>query len=70
MDNIETLIRKIVSEELDKAKLNTELVSVTEFCNRHGLNRVTLWRAEKEGRVKVVRIGTRVFLNPNQFISG
>ena len=65
--NFETLIRQIVHEELSKRSDETELVSVPEFCRKHAISRVTLWRAEKEGRVKVTRIGKRVFLNPNQF---
>lgn len=66
-DNFETLIRKIVHDELSK-RADTDLVSITKFCKDKDISRVTLWRAEKDGKVKLTRIGKRVFLNPNQFV--
>jgi hypothetical protein len=68
MNNIEESIRTIVVEELAKLGAGNKMVPVAEFCRKHGISRVTIWRAEKEGRLKVTRIGKKVFVNPNQFV--
>lgn len=61
-------IRKIVAEELAKIQTPKELISVTEFCKKRNINRSTVWRAEKEGKVNLIRIGKKTFINPEQFI--
>lgn len=65
--SIEEHIRKIVAEELVKLQQKVELVPIAEFCKAKKISRGTLWRAEKEGRVKLTRIGARVFINQEQF---
>jgi predicted DNA-binding transcriptional regulator AlpA len=65
--NLEEHIRKIVAEELDKRQQAQELVSITEFCQANKIHRNTIWRHEKEGRLKLIRIGRKVFINPQQF---
>lgn len=64
--NIDEHIREIVIDELSKRQPE-ELVSIEEFCKRQKISRTTLWRAEKEGKVKLARIGKRVFINTHQF---
>ena len=65
--DFEKSIRQIVSEELDRRSPAVSLQPVAKFCKEHDLNRVTVWRGEKEGRWKVVRIGRKCFINPGQF---
>lgn len=65
--NLEESIRKIVVDELDKRQSPSELIPVSEFCKKQKLSRVTVWRAEKEGRIKLDRIGKKVFVNQAQF---
>ena len=64
--SLEENIRKIVVDELSKRQPE-ELQSVTEFCKAKKISRITIWRAEKEGKIKLARIGKRVFINPHQF---
>jgi hypothetical protein len=66
--NIEETIRQIVCEEIDKREQATNLIPIADFCKNHNLSRVTVWRAEKSGKLKTVRIGKKVFVNPHQFI--
>lgn len=65
--SLEESIRKIVVDELSKHQPE-ELQSISEFCKAKKISRITLWRAEKEGRIKLVRIGRKVFINPGQFV--
>lgn len=65
---IENLIRKIVVEELDKARQDVQLESLSDFCRRTGVSRTTVWRDIKKGHTKCVRIGRRILINPNQFV--
>lgn len=64
--SLEESIRKIIAEELNRHPVN-DLQPVAEFCELKNISRVTLWRAEKEGKIKLTRIGRKVFVNPNQF---
>jgi len=64
--SLEQQIREIVKQEIDKDHTAPRLVPLQKFCNDLGLDRKTLWRAEKEGRIKVQRIGTRIFIDANQ----
>lgn len=66
--NFDETIRQIINEELDKRDTQTHLVPVAKFCSDHDLNRVTLWRQEKSGKLKVTRIGKKVFVDPGQFV--
>jgi hypothetical protein len=65
--NIEESIRKIVTEELDKRQSQGDIVPLEEFCRTKGISRVTVWRAERSGKLKLTRIGTKVFVNKSQF---
>jgi len=65
--NLEESIRQIISEELDKRNQVDNLVPLAQFCKEKNLNRVTLWRAEKEGRIQLSRIGKKIFVNQSQF---
>jgi len=65
--NIEETIRQIVKDELRKQEKHSSLTPVAKFCEDHNVSRVTLWRAEKKGRLKTVRIGRKVFVDDNQF---
>lgn len=70
MSAIEETIRQIVADELNKHHQREELQSISEFCKAKKISRITVWRAEKEGRLKLVRIGRKVFINPGQFAVG
>jgi hypothetical protein len=65
--SLEDNIRRIVDEQLDKRHLKDELIPVREFCEKHDVSRVTLWRAEREGKLQTTRIGRKVFINSSQF---
>jgi hypothetical protein len=65
--SIEETIRQIVAEELDKRQTANTLIPVSEFCATHNISRVTLWRQEKAGTLKVHRVGRKTFVNINQF---
>ena len=65
--NLEQSIRQIVCEELDKRTQTDTLIPLAQFCKEKNLNRVTVWRAEKEGRIKLDRIGKKIFVNQTQF---
>ncbi len=65
--SIEETIRAIVTDELDKREHKKDLVPVSTFCKAHNLSRITVWRQERQGKLKVVRIGRKVFIQPNQF---
>jgi hypothetical protein len=65
--DIEAIVKRIVREEMQKlGPIN--LQPVDEFCDKIGINRVTLWKQEKLGKVKIHRIGTRCFVNAQDFI--
>ena len=65
--NLEESIRKIVVEEIDKRQQKDEYVPIAEFLQSKKLSRLTIRRQELEGKVKLIRIGKRVFINPSQF---
>ncbi|UYN88140.1 MAG: hypothetical protein KIT51_07815 [Cyclobacteriaceae bacterium] len=67
--SLEENIRKIVAEEIQKAGKQSDLVPLAEFCKEKNLSRVTVWRAEKQGKMKLTRIGKKVFVSPQQFIN-
>lgn len=64
--SLEESIRKFIAEELDRQPVN-DLQPVAKFCESKNISRVTVWRAEKEGKIKLTRIGRKVFVNLNQF---
>lgn len=64
--NLEDHIRKIVVDELSKRQ-PPELVSISQFCKTKNVSRVTVWRAERAGRLKLTRIGRKVFVKTDQF---
>lgn len=67
MDQLEKIIREIVGDELDKRQQTINLMSVSEFCKKHSFNRTTVWRLEKQRKIKTVRLGKKVFVDLNQF---
>lgn len=64
--SLEESFQKFIADQLSKRQPE-ELKSVPDFCKEKKISRVTLWRAEKRGEVKLTRIGRRVFINTNQF---
>lgn len=66
--DLEQSIRKIICEELDKRQQGNDLIPLADFCKSKNINRVTIWRHEKEGRIKLDRIGKKVFVNSSQFL--
>jgi hypothetical protein len=67
MDSLEQQIRSIVADEISKRKGESNLVAIADFCKSKNISRVTLWRSEREGKTKLVRIGSRVFVDENQW---
>jgi len=65
--SIEETIRQIVTAEIQKQNKG-HILSVSEFCKVNKISRVTLWRAEKEGKLKIARIGKRIFIDTNQLL--
>lgn len=65
---IDEIIRKMIIEELDKRERKSELIPVADFCKEKKISRVTIWRAEKSGQIKLTRIGKSVFIDMNQFV--
>lgn len=63
---LENIIQEMVSRELAKHQSN-ELIPISEFCRQAKVSRITLWRQEKQGMIKLTRIGRKVFVNPQQF---
>jgi hypothetical protein len=64
--SLEESIRKIVGEEIRKAGNQPEFVPLADFCREKKISRVTVWRQEKLGTIKLSRIGRRIFVNTNQ----
>lgn len=62
--SMEEQVREIVRQELDRQSGRSHLQSVEDFCQEVGLSRTTLWRQERQGRIKLHRIGKRVFVDP------
>jgi 3,4-dihydroxy-2-butanone 4-phosphate synthase len=65
---IEETIRQIVIQELQNREGSNDLVPVAEFCQKKNISRVTLWRAEKSGKLNLKRIGKKVFVSANQIV--
>lgn len=65
--NFEETIQKMISEEFDRREKSASIIPVAEFCKTHNLSRVTVWRAEREGKLQTTRIGRKVFVKANQF---
>lgn len=66
-EQFEEMIREIVRDELKKEQDRNNVISVAEFCRINGISRATMWRHEKSGKAKIVRIGRKVFIDPAQF---
>jgi len=66
--SFEETVRAMITDELDKRERKSELQPVAQFCKDKHISRVSLWRHEKQGRVKIVRIGSKLFINPDQFL--
>lgn len=68
MDAIEATIRSVVADELAKlTNREPKLVPLNDFSKEKKVTRVSLWRWEKSGQIKMTRIGKRVFIDMNQF---
>jgi hypothetical protein len=63
--SIEDTIRTIVVEELAK-QAGTAITPLADFCEKKNISRVTIWRAEKSGKLKLKRIGRKVFVDESQ----
>lgn len=63
--SLEDIIRQIVRDELLNVKSGSKLIPVSQFCKEKNISRVTLWRAEKAGKCKIVRIGKKTFVDEN-----
>lgn len=63
---IEGYLKGLVAQVLGQQQ-RVELVPLSQFCAEKGISRVTVWRAEKRGELQLTRIGTRVFVNVQQF---
>jgi len=70
-DRVEEAYRIVGAHEAAKlkaAKLEPKLpIPIAEFCAKTKTWRSTIWRLEKRGEVKLIRIGRSVFINPDQF---
>lgn len=63
-DDLECVIRKIVSEAMAENKAaRQELLPKGEVCKRLGVSDSTLWKWDKVGYLKRVKIGRSVFYN-------
>jgi len=69
-DLVEPIVRELVSDivkrELEKSNSVPRLVPLEKFCKDVGINRTTLWKAAKDGQIKLQRIGRRVFVDATQ----
>ena len=61
------LIRKIIIEELGNREQNN-LIHQSDFCKNNNISRTTIWRMQKEGKLKIIKLGRKVFIQTNQFI--
>jgi hypothetical protein len=68
MDNItvERYLRGMVAD-LVREHQPPNLIPLEQFCREKKISRSTVWRAEKRGELQLTRIGTRVFVNLQQF---
>lgn len=39
-----------------------DIVPLRQFCKEKNISRTTIWRAEKRGELKLIRIGRKVFV--------
>lgn len=65
--SLEQTIRNMISEELDKRQQSDNLIPMSEFCAKKNLSRTTIWRNEKQGEIKLTRIGRKIFIDQSQF---
>jgi hypothetical protein len=49
------------------AQAPVDLVPLQQFCTTKGISRTTVWRAAKRGELQLTYIGSRVFINLQQF---
>lgn len=66
LTTIEDHFRAIAQQVLD-ARPPVELVPLEDFCKQKRISRITVWRAEKKGQIKLTRIGKRIFVDLSQF---
>jgi predicted DNA-binding transcriptional regulator AlpA len=66
-ENLRKIVSDLLREELDKLHRSDDLIPVSEFCRQKGLSRTTIWRQERQGQLRIVRIGRRLFINSAQF---
>jgi hypothetical protein len=63
---LEKAVRDMVAQAL-AAQAPVNLMPLSKFCTDKGISRTTVWRAEKRGELQLTRIGTRIFVNLQQF---
>lgn len=66
---ITEVLRAILKEELNSIAASNapQLVSLKKFLADSSMSRTTVWRAEKEGKIKLSRVGRRILVDLNQF---
>ena len=64
---LSNVIREMIVQELDKIK-TPNLIPINQFCKEKGVSRVTLWRAEKQGRIRLSRIGRKIFVDQESIL--
>lgn len=67
--SFDEIMRKAVAEEIEKQQQKTERlpIPIAKFCRDTNISRATMWRREKDGTAKLIRIGRKVFIDPQQF---
>lgn len=74
-EDLEELIRKVVSEQLEAFRKNTstenldELLTRAEACTLLKINMTTLWNWSKKGRIISYGIGNRVYYKRGEFMN-
>lgn len=63
---IEDHFRAIAQQVID-ARPPVYLLPLEDFCKQKKISRITVWRAEKRGQIKLTRIGKRIFVDLSQF---
>lgn len=61
-NNWEESFKVFIRDEVQKLEKKNHHIPVAQFCKENNISRVTLWRAEKNGTLKLQRIGKKVFV--------
>lgn len=60
MNTIEEFLKQKIKESLS-AK-DYQPIPLMEFCERNKISRTSVWRAEKSGQLKLIRVGRKIFV--------